>query len=471
MIITEYKELESAANMTPHKRRVLYAALDIAVYTDADFDIVIAACLLHESKNAAEILLRHEWDQEKVMAVQKCIDVLAGENVADTSEAKVVADAHRYDDCGALGEIQDILNLESIEKYLGQPFNKSVYNGFLTNHGRKLAKERRQAGETVYNLLQSEIDTVDKRGKDMLKEMLEAEPMYNKLLLIPKDSGFKMDGYFVWCGSVIYASGEYHMFASRWRENLKFPDGYMIGSEIVHATAPNPEGPFVYKKTILSTRQRGCWDAQMSHNPQIVKVGSTYVLYYIGSSTSDMKNRRIGYAVTRNLNDRWERQNHCIDLGREDCNNPAAYVNKDGSILLAFRWGNQRIGVARADKYDGKYTVLNQNILPDIIAEDPFLYMNGNHYEMIVEDGKGALTGHERYGAILESTDGVDWKVKKHCLAYDHTLIFSDLSIIKAVRRERPQLLFNKEGKPTHLYTGVLYDGKTWNLCQPINPN
>lgn len=471
MIITEFKALESIAGITPHKQRVLYAALDIAVYTDADFDIVIAACLLHETKNAAEILLEREWDQEKVMCVQKCIDVISGENIADTSESKVVSDAHRYDDCGSLGEIQDILNQGSIERYLSQPFNKSAYTGFHINHGKKLANERRRAGEAVYNSLLAEIETVNKRGKDMLKETLEAEPMYNKLLLIPKDSGFKMDGYFIWCGSVIFASGEYNMFASRWRENLKFPEGYMVGSEIVHAVSPNPEGPFVYKKTILSTRHRGWWDSQFAHNPQIVKIGNTYVLYYIGAATNNRQQRRIGYAATRNLNDKWERQNKCIDLGRDDCNNPAAYVNRDGSVLLAFRWGNQRIGIARADRYDGKYTVLNEDIIPNIIAEDPFLYMNGNHYEMIVEDGKGALTGHERYGAILESTDGVDWKVKKHCLAYDHTLIYSDLSIIKAERRERPQLLFNKTGKPTHLYTGVLYEGKTWNVCQPLNPD
>jgi len=87
---------------------------------------------------------------------------------------------------------------------------------------------------------------------------------------------------------------------------------------------------------------------------------------------------------------------------------------------------------------------------------------------MIVGEGLGALTGHERWGAGLEWRDGVEWRVKKHCLAYDHTLMFSDLSIIKAERRERPQLLFNKDGKPTHLYTGVLYQGKTWNVCQPI---
>lgn len=35
-------------------------------------------------------------------------------------------------------------------------------------------------------------------------------------------------------------------------------------------------------------------------------------------------------------------------------------------------------------------------------------------------------------------------------------------------RRERPQLVFNDEGVVSHLYTGVLYQGKTWCVVQPI---
>jgi hypothetical protein len=33
-----------------------------------------------------------------------------------------------------------------------------------------------------------------------------------------KQGGFKMDGYFLWCPSVIKVGNTYHMFASRWPE-------------------------------------------------------------------------------------------------------------------------------------------------------------------------------------------------------------------------------------------------------------
>ncbi|MCL2517911.1 MAG: glycoside hydrolase family protein [Oscillospiraceae bacterium] len=463
MIISEFKQFEKDIKPTPHIRRVLYSAIDFASYTDADLDVVMTASLLHEYKEPAKLLLKYGWENEKIVSVQKCIDAIKGESPSDTSEAQVVCDAHRYDESGVIGEAKRIIEAGSIEKYLAATTNKPH---FFNKRAKTLTSKRN--GDSFYNSLKSEIVEINTNGEALLKEVLEAEPLYNKLLLIPPNSGFKMDGYFVWCGSVIFAAGEYHMFASRWRENLKFPEGYMVGSEIVHAVSNVPEGPFVFKNVVISSRHRGYWDSQMAHNPQIVKIGNNYVLYYLGAGINDRNARRIGYATSRNINGKWERPNKYIDLGREDCNNPAAWVNGDGSVLLAFRWGNQRIGVAKADRFDGEYKILNEDILPNIIAEDPFLYKSGERYVMIVEDGLGALTGHEKWGAVLESLDGVEWRVKKHCLAYDHTLMFSDLSIIKAERRERPQLLFNKDGKPTHLYTGVLYQEKTWNVCQPI---
>ena len=45
--------------------------------------------------------------------------------------------------------------------------------------------------------------------------------------------------------------------------------------------------------------------------------------------------------------------------------------------------------------------------------------------------------------------------------------LFRSRTII-AERRERPQLLFNDAGIPTHLYTGVLYHGRTWNAVEAI---
>lgn len=49
----------------------------------------------------------------------------------------------------------------------------------------------------------------------------------DRVLPAPVGGGFAMDGYWVWCGSVIKATGrgedgKYHMFASRWPRGLSF---------------------------------------------------------------------------------------------------------------------------------------------------------------------------------------------------------------------------------------------------------
>ncbi|HKJ68083.1 MAG TPA: hypothetical protein VKA68_09025, partial [bacterium] len=43
---------------------------------------------------------------------------------------------------------------------------------------------------------------------------------------VPKESGFKMSGWFVWGGSPIQVGETYHLFASRWPDSTGFPQGY-----------------------------------------------------------------------------------------------------------------------------------------------------------------------------------------------------------------------------------------------------
>jgi hypothetical protein len=43
---------------------------------------------------------------------------------------------------------------------------------------------------------------------------------------VARESGFAMDGYFVWCGSCIKVGDTYHLFSSRWPVETKFPEGY-----------------------------------------------------------------------------------------------------------------------------------------------------------------------------------------------------------------------------------------------------
>ena len=98
------------------------------------------------------------------------------------------------------------------------------------------------------------------------------QPLRERLQPVNRDSGFRMPGYFVWCGSAIKVGATYHLFAARWPETTKFPEGYRQHSEIVRATAARPEGPYTFQEVVIGARAAGRWDSGMAHNPAIYRV-------------------------------------------------------------------------------------------------------------------------------------------------------------------------------------------------------
>ena len=78
-------------------------------------------------------------------------------------------------------------------------------------------------------------------------------------------SGFYMEGYYVWCGSLIKGpDGLYYLFAARWPEETTFPIGYMTHSEIVLATTSSLDQPFEFQKVVMGPREGDYWDSVMS---------------------------------------------------------------------------------------------------------------------------------------------------------------------------------------------------------------
>ena len=102
---------------------------------------------------------------------------------------------------------------------------------------------------------------------------------------IQRDSGFWLDGYWVWDPSVIKGDdGRYHLFASRWPKDITFHPGWMTNSEVIRAVADAPEGPYEFKEVVLPARGVEYWDGRSTHNPTIRKHGDTYMLFYMGST-------------------------------------------------------------------------------------------------------------------------------------------------------------------------------------------
>jgi len=282
-------------------------------------------------------------------------------------------------------------------------------------------------------------------------------------------TGFAMDGYFVWCGSVIKVGDAYEMFASRWPTSTKFPDGYRQHSEIARAEASKPEGPYLFKEVVIGQRASGKWDSAMAHNPAIYKVGGTFVLFYIGSDVGSSR-RQIGIATASSIAGPWARRDKPLDLGLDsDANNPAGWFEPDGSVKLVWRTANLRVIESVAKSFEGSYTVVNSNLWPPAKVEDFFMFKKGGAYHLICEDNAGNLTGHDRrWGGHLISGDGMtNWKPAPQPVAYDDTIRWTDGTEFNPVRRERPWLLID-QGEITYLFNAV-FDGKhTWNQPVPL---
>jgi hypothetical protein len=294
-------------------------------------------------------------------------------------------------------------------------------------------------------------------------------PLRERLQPVARGTGLRMEGYFVWCGSVIKVGETYHMFASRWPVPTKIPEGYRTHSEIVRATAARPEGPYAFQGVVIAKRP-GKWDGGMVHNPAIYQVGSKFVLFH-NASKAGSRYRQIGVASAPAVTGPWTRSDRPLDLGVvSDANNPAAWFESDGSIKLIWRDKDLRVRISVADSFRGPYRVANDNVWPQGKVEDFFLCKNRGRYHLICEDAGASITGHTKWGAHLTSADGIhDWQPCSPAIAYDHEIRWADGLQLHAVRRERPWLLV-EDGRATCLFTAV-YDGQsTWNQPVPLRP-
>lgn len=286
---------------------------------------------------------------------------------------------------------------------------------------------------------------------------------------VSESSGFKMDGYWVWGGSIIKVDSAYHMFASRWPKKEEFPTGYTNDSEIVRATSKSAEGPYEFQEIVIGERDSIYWDANMAHNPTIHKIGEHYILFYIGSDFKKQDgwppfHRTIGYATSESINGPWHRSDDPVIA--QESNNPAVYIEKNGNIKLMFRSADLRVLMATSQSYGEPFTIVNDNAWPQCKLEDFYLFKLNDQYHCICEDNVGEVSGHIRWGIHLYSDDGIrEWKEYDPLVVYDHEIKYEDGSSQHFTRRERPQLLIT-EGEITHLITGV-YNGKdSW--CQPV---
>ncbi|WP_210518765.1 glycoside hydrolase family protein [Hymenobacter terricola] len=299
--------------------------------------------------------------------------------------------------------------------------------------------------------------------------------------LKPVGRALELPDYYVWCNSPIYApDGKVHVFFSRW-EAKKSMSGWINGSEIAHAVADHPAGPFTVLDTVLAPRGPGYWDATTCHNPSIQFVDGQYCLFFMGNSNGKTDTKRIGLATAPTLNGPWTRPDQPLLLpgptGAWDdhcTTNPAFIKHPNGQYWLYYKsWntqeyveskdpvihGNRKYGLAVADKLEGPYVKFEGNPVIDFSKqgnnkqfEDAFVWRQHGKFNMLARD-MGVYS--QEVGLYLESEDGKAWTFPKIAFLpirdYGVAQPPAPPKLKRYGRLERPQLLL-RDGKPEYLF-------------------
>lgn len=306
-------------------------------------------------------------------------------------------------------------------------------------------------------------------------ELIQPTPEFAKF--IDKD-------FYIWGGSMVRDhEGMCHLFYSRWPRSLEHK-AWVTHSEIAHAVAKEPLGPYRHVDVALPERGEDFWDGLCTHNPTVHQFEDRYYLYYMGN-TGDRKldgklnwthrnNQRIGVAVADHPNGPWKRfESPVIDVSpNEDApdalmtSNPSILRREDDTYVLIYKGvGLQRAKpfggpvvhlAATAKSPSGPFTKHHQPLFTSpgvkFPAEDPFIWSQDGHCWAIVNDHHGTFNGLGTDSlSLFTSADGLDWKVAKKPLVSARKIHWLDGTVQSLNRLERPQLWL-ENGKPAVLF-------------------
>jgi len=306
---------------------------------------------------------------------------------------------------------------------------------------------------------------------------------------------FKTAGYFNWGASIIKGEdGTYHMFYSRWKKEYSFL-GWLIYSEIAHATSKDPAGPWKYKETVLKGRGRGHWDAITAHNPKIKYFDGQYYLYYISTNMGDVEysdadlletahvgyshkfwkilrpNQRTGVAVANSINGPWERKDQPLIQPSGPITtltvNPAIAKGKDGKYYLVVKGdkpNEERFirdqALAISDNPDGPFEMQPNPVIDYIDTEDMSIWFDGERdrfYGIFHSNHDGSFIG------MVTSPDGINWKKAADYWMMPKKVLMQDGSFLLPDRLERP-FVFYEDGKPRVLSLAARKGNESYNI-------
>lgn len=284
------------------------------------------------------------------------------------------------------------------------------------------------------------------------------------------------EGSWTWGMAPIYdADGRLHVFNSV----IPTKGNWIKHSKIVHWVADSVDGPYTLLGDVFASEEASY------HNPQVSKVGDTYVLVYLLNryKSANGSKQEVGMATAKSLNGPWTESPHnpvvaaAGKLGEYNivhASNPTFVVTPEGQYRIYYKSMTDQLPIRKAfreisfavsDHIEGPYVNYEENPVisyanEQVDIEDPYAFYYNGMYYMIVEDRRGVRNllegnpipqdqirnGGYRPGLIYQSKDGIDWGEPK--LGYKtNEIYFGD----KLARSERPSILW-KDGHPEYLF-------------------
>lgn len=204
--------MEDSAHDREHVYRVLFHALEIAkTESHVDYDVLIAACLLHDigrkeqfenpalchaqvgSEKAYRFLTEQGFAEDYAQRVRDCIRThrFRSGNPPESIEAKILFDADKLDVTGAIGIARTLIykgivceplysllpdgrvadgEADSAPSFLQEYKYKleKLYENFYTAKATEIAAARQHIAAQFYNCLYREADEAYEKGREEL---------------------------------------------------------------------------------------------------------------------------------------------------------------------------------------------------------------------------------------------------------------------------------------------------------------
>lgn len=211
--------MDDSAHDSGHIYRVLYNALEIArTEKDVDYDVLIAACLLHDigrkeqfenpalchakvgSEKAYGFLVEHGFEADWAGKVRDCIRThrYRQSDLPQSLEGRILFDADKMDVTGALGIARTLIykGIVSEPRYSLLPDGtvstgegdsspsffqeykyklENVYESFYTVRAVQIAKERQHTAVEFYECLYREVGRLHLDGREELDKYIHED--------------------------------------------------------------------------------------------------------------------------------------------------------------------------------------------------------------------------------------------------------------------------------------------------------